>query len=395
MPQEPVGAYRYLSLDPEYVKVRDHARRVSGAAGPLTCGCRFWLMLADLGIRKLMRRTKPERRVVVTFVTPNQYLTSGGVYAIHQFAQHCTAWVDVNLVVETNDPQPVPGVTTYGRNVIDQKTLPRAHALIIAADDPDAVGLLELPFSAGQPVLLFQGYGTPGSPTVMANLDQFERVIATATWLVAEAACHGCDVELVRCGMDRSIFFPGPPSNERKPSIVMHTSHVDWKGSADGLKAFRIARNELADLDATFFGDLDPEIPDAPFLSMASRGAIADTMRRAMILVCPSWEEGFGLPGAEAMLCGAAVATTDTKGSRDYALHEQTALVSAPRDPVALAENIVRFSREPPLRTACVGRAQQLMSRTYADWPASANAFVTALKRLVVADGRRPAAAKR
>ena len=32
------------------------------------------------------------------------------------------------------------------------------------------------------------------------------------------------------------------------------------------------------------------------------------------------------MPGLEALACGTALATTDTKGSRDYALHEKTAL---------------------------------------------------------------------
>ena len=48
-------------------------------------------------------------------------------------------------------------------------------------------------------------------------------------------------------------------------------------------------------------------------------------LREAAVLVLPSWEEGLGLPGIEALACGAALASTDTKGGRDYALAGETA----------------------------------------------------------------------
>ena len=51
------------------------------------------------------------------------------------------------------------------------------------------------------------------------------------------------------------------------------------------------------------------------------------------MLVLPSWEEGLGLPGIEALACGAALARTDTKGGRDIALDGETALVTPPAAP--------------------------------------------------------------
>ncbi len=104
----------------------------------------------------------------------------------------------------------------------------------------------------------------------------------------------------------------------------MMTSPVDWKGLDDGVEAIRLARLELPDLEVRLFGHVDA-IGEALFFHWPDREQIAELMRTSTVLVCPSWEEGFGLPCAEAMVCGAAVATTDTRGSHDYAIDRETA----------------------------------------------------------------------
>jgi glycosyltransferase involved in cell wall biosynthesis len=52
----------------------------------------------------------------------------------------------------------------------------------------------------------------------------------------------------------------------------------------------------------------------------------------------------------EAMACGAALITTDTGGSRDYALDGETAFVSPPRQPEQLADNLTRVLNDEVLR---------------------------------------------
>ena len=43
------------------------------------------------------------------------------------------------------------------------------------------------------------------------------------------------------------------------------------------------------------------------------------------------------------MACKCALVTTDNGGSRDFAIHKKTALVSPPKDPGALGENLKRL----------------------------------------------------
>ena len=50
------------------------------------------------------------------------------------------------------------------------------------------------------------------------------------------------------------------------------------------------------------------------------------------------------------MMCGTSLVTTDTGGSWDYALKEETALVSPSKDPEALAKNLIRILGDDSLR---------------------------------------------
>ena len=52
----------------------------------------------------------------------------------------------------------------------------------------------------------------------------------------------------------------------------------------------------------------------------------------------------------EAMACGATLVTTDTGGSRDFALDGETALVSPAQQPEQLANNLARVLSDEILR---------------------------------------------
>ncbi|MCE5359405.1 MAG: glycosyltransferase family 4 protein [Acidithiobacillus sp.] len=56
------------------------------------------------------------------------------------------------------------------------------------------------------------------------------------------------------------------------------------------------------------------------------------------------------MPLAEAMACGCAFVGTDIGGCRDYAIHQETALLSPPKDPAALYRNLVRVAEDDKLR---------------------------------------------
>src|SRR5204863_3886714 len=70
----------------------------------------------------------------------------------------------------------------------------------------------------------------------------------------------------------------------------------------------------------------------------------------ADIYLCPSWDEGLGMPPMEAMACGAALVTYDNGGCRDYARDGETALVARRRDVGDLAARLQRLAADEALR---------------------------------------------
>src|SRR5215212_7952260 len=222
----------------------------------------------------------------VTFLTPHQRLGSGGVYAIEQFAHHLAAEARVTLAVGKGGLREVPGVEVLRAGMLDEDVLPDADAILVPADTRRFDRVDAFSRRKGIPVLFFQGYGAPGNPVVSANLDQFDRVLAAATWLLDEARQHGCRVEHVPCGLDRSTFYAGRPAADRTPRVAIMTSSVDWKGTADGMRALEIVRHALPDVELRAFGKHDPG-GDVDFLasSPATHQQIAELMRDSAVFV--------------------------------------------------------------------------------------------------------------
>jgi glycosyltransferase involved in cell wall biosynthesis len=96
------------------------------------------------------------------------------------------------------------------------------------------------------------------------------------------------------------------------------------------------------------------------------------------------WGEGFGKTPLEAMACGAALVTTDNGGSRDFAHDGETALVSAPGDPIALSANVLSLLGDDERRIGLAMRGQRLASGF--TWDRSVRALAAVLEDYV-ADG--------
>jgi glycosyltransferase involved in cell wall biosynthesis len=324
----------------------------------------------------------------ITFITPHQDMASGGPFVIQQLAFELARRIRVNLVVQDHDPVPVPGVRTYRSAELRPAELPDAAAIIIHADAAHGDRFAALPDAKGKRFVFLQGFGTPGDPTVIANLRKGFATIACAHWLVGEARRYGSPAAFAPLGLDPAIFHAR--GGARQPTRVAMMAHpVPWKGQEDGLEALRIVTAARSDVEVVLFGVQDPRFPGASFVPRPSREQVAALLRESAVFVCPSWEEGFGMPGLEALACGAALATTDTKGSRDYAFHDETALVSAPRDPSALARNVLALLADASLR-ARLTRAGHRRAAGYPDWSEAALLYLRAMASLRLARRGRP-----
>lgn len=137
----------------------------------------------------------------------------------------------------------------------------------------------------------------------------------------------------------RTIGFPSRPEK--------------FKGTADAVAAMDNVRKKLGDnITAWSFGGRKPDFLPGwiNYYERPTDEFLCELYNSSAIFVTASHYEGWGLPGSEAMACGAALVSTEHGGVRAYAEHGRTALLSAPKDIDALAENICQLLENAALR---------------------------------------------
>jgi len=144
--------------------------------------------------------------------------------------------------------------------------------------------------------------------------------------------------------VDLEIFYPAREGYNKNKRICMLHHISAWKGVPEGIEAFRLTKRQYPDTQLVMFGSQSKQINfECEYHYRPTNDELRGIYNSCDIFLCPSWREGFGLPSAEAMACKCALVTTDNGGCRDYAIHEKTALVSPPKNPETLSENLKRL----------------------------------------------------
>lgn len=200
------------------------------------------------------------------------------------------------------------------------------------------------------------------------------RKLVVARWLqqMLERE-YGQPSELLINPIDTTLFRPVPSSRPADTVRVLLLDHTyEWKGTAEGAVAVAELKRRYPTLRLITFGvrrqqptvasdehHFDPPQADLPRLYSSCD-----------IFLCPSWDEGFGLPSAEAMACGCAVVTYDNGGSREFAFHERTALVAPRRDRAALAAQLERLVVDAELRRRLAEAGRRFVTEQLPSWDA-------------------------
>ena len=241
------------------------------------------------------------------------------------------------------------------------------------------------PSRKGRKYYLIQHLETWSGPEsrVLATWTLPLRKIVIARWLEDVAAGLGQKAAYIPNGLDLTEFgMDAAPESRHPRTLLMMFHHLPWKGSAEGLAAVSRLHEEFPDVILHLFGVPEPP-PDLPAWAVYHRRPSRTELRRlyneAAVFLSPSRTEGWGLPSAEAMLCGAALAATDIGGHAEFARHEDTALLSPPERPDLLAANVRRYFLEPELRIRLAHRGAAWVRQF--TWSKALDRFEAELRR--------------
>jgi glycosyltransferase involved in cell wall biosynthesis len=229
----------------------------------------------------------------------------------------------------------------------------------------------------GEKFYLIQHYESlyHGAPeTVDATYRLPLRKIVISTWLrEVMRERFGADAEVLVTPVDRGLFHPVPASPRHgAPRVLMLHHDYEWKGVADGMEAVARVRRRGAELVLVGFGVKPPRrpLPYDEFHADPPQTALASLYGGCDVYLCPSWDEGLGMPAMEAMACGAALVTYDNGGCRDYARDGDTGLVARRRDVDDLADKLARLVTDGALRRRLADAGRDLVTRSF-EWDAA------------------------
>jgi glycosyltransferase involved in cell wall biosynthesis len=240
-------------------------------------------------------------------------------------------------------------------------------APVVAAADP----------RCGAKFYLIQHYeslyhGSPGTVDVTYRLPL--RKIVISTWLRDLMRDRfAAEADVLVTPVDRGLFHPVPDAARGgAPRVLMLHHDYEWKGVADGMDAVARARSRGAEFVLVGFGVKHPRRPLRydEFHENPPQETLARLYSSCGIYLCPSWDEGLGMPAMEAMACGAALVTYDNGGCRDYARDGETALVARRRDVDDLAARLAGLVADPAARRRIGDAGRELITRSF-DWDAA------------------------
>ncbi len=312
----------------------------------------------------------------ITFLLPHVRL-SGGVKAMLEYANRLYAqghevhiilpaqehkWHRLDKTLQSLGKKPTllnPEAVDWFDNLIPIQVLPRNHAAFIPeADILIATAWQTAEFAASLPALTGENFYFIQHYESLWTRDKekaehtyrlpFQQIVIS-TWLQEiMREKYRQEAKVLVTPVDRNLFFCEKKKWNSPPRVCLMHHDYDWKGYPDGIAAMQKIKSKNKSVNLVVFGEKmeDPK----PLFEAAgfefeyhyrpTGERLRDIYSSCDIYLCPSWHEGLGMPAMEAMACRCALVTTDTGGSRDYALDQLTALVSSPKNVDRLADNL-------------------------------------------------------
>lgn len=227
---------------------------------------------------------------------------------------------------------------------INENTLNDAN-IIIATAVNTAIPVKNLSLNKGEKAYFIQGFENweYDDEYVFKTYSLGMRNIVVAKWLKNIVDQYSVSESiLLPNGIDTSIFFD-KEEKRKKHSIVFQYRKMTCKGAKYALEAIRELEKMYSDLYVAVIStdDKPSDLPSCcDFFQCISPLQVAEINNKSEIFMCTSVEEGYGLPGLEAMACGCAVCSSSYKGVHEYAVNGVNALLSPVKDVKSMVANI-------------------------------------------------------
>ena len=223
--------------------------------------------------------------------------------------------------------------------------------IIIATAVRTAKPVSDLKFYHGKKFYFIQGFENWNQPDayVYNTYKLGLRNIVISQWLKDKVDLYSKEKSrLIPNGIDLDIFKMDTPISERySHSIVFHYREQECKGCEYAIKAIEILEKKYSDLRVTAIGIKKKKPNNIPasctYVHTLSSEKISELNNQAVVFLSSSIEEGFGLPGLEAMACGCALVSSRFKGVLEYAEDEKNALLVPVKNGEALADAVVKI----------------------------------------------------
>ncbi len=177
--------------------------------------------------------------------------------------------------------------------------------------------------------------------------------IVVAKWLKEIVDKHSSFPSYLVSNCINAEVFYDIGASRRKHSIVFHYRSADYKGPQYALEVIRKLEEKYDDLivDVISIEDKPQNLPPCcTYHQKITPKEVAEINNRTEVFMCTTVEEGFGLPGLEAMACGCAIVSSSYRGVLEYAVDGENALLSPVRDVDAMVNNIAKLFEDDELR---------------------------------------------
>ena len=230
--------------------------------------------------------------------------------------------------------------------------------VIIATDVRTAEPVAKKKKKKGKKFYFIQDYENWALPdkevqkTYSLNLNN----ITVSNWLSGIVKKYsGIEPIYIPNGINTDVFFSNNKIINRKPhSIVFQYRSNKAKGCKYAIEVCKRIQEIYGDAEINVISNEDrpTEIPDSfKFHHNITQNEVAEINRKSVVFICTSIDEGFGLPGLEAMACGCAVVSTAYTGVFEYAIDGENALLSPVKNIELMVKNIIRIFSDINLQT--------------------------------------------